>query len=292
MTLEYLLDPRILGMIGVAALLITDLILWHFYPEKHKRTWKAVKNFFSKAKHLVLMLIAFTSASALALVAVYFYYPEMVEAMRTSSPELYAWACQYVLTVIVGFLILTTIESMMLAIGHYGDRLDDGIINDIDAERRFQRTDTIIGQMELDRRRDSAQRDKEIQELKQLVLEQNKALYRLGTRYEENPTPPEGEQDRRKFSRQNPAIPLTEKELDTEILPALLPVDTDSNVEETVPAESEVVKPVPPTNVSETEADVSKTEEVVKKKDKPIRKWFRPKDWDAILWGEDVHTPK
>ncbi|MCK9351964.1 MAG: hypothetical protein WCT49_02340 [Candidatus Paceibacterota bacterium] len=238
-------DPAVWLGVGFLSIFVA-LIFWRWRnPESFKRAWRGVKNFFHRVHRLLIGLLAFTAT--IAFLGVYFYTPTSAEVIRSASPEFYNWASDYMRLIHLIFWGMFALTYWLKLVSH-GDRQDDGIVNDVDAERRFQRTDTIIGQMELNRRQDTAQMKAALEALTKLTLANQQAFYASGKRFEENPVPPAGIPERRSIVRSDPSIPLTKEE----IINAFLP---DVQTEETATEGT-----VPVANDSEDKATTTKDE--------------------------------
>jgi hypothetical protein len=194
---EWWTDPAILWGIGGTILIIT-IAVWGFtHPERCARIWKTTIKFLRRALHSLLVVRAFVVTFALILAGIYWYFPEAVVGLKNSSPELYNWAIEYAFLVFVVFLGLNTIGSWASVIVH-SDREDDGIINDIDAEKAIYANKKIIDE-----------HSRVIGDMSGLILELQNALYEHGNRFEVDPKPPVGVEERRKIVKANPSIAPT-----------------------------------------------------------------------------------
>lgn len=294
MELAYLLDPRILGIAGVSALLITDLIVWYFYPEKHKRVWRGIKNFFHKFHHFLLTIYVVVSWSALGLVALYFYKPEAVAAIQTASPQLYNIASQYVLTLLVAIFVLNAVGSALYLMGHYGNQLDNGIIDDPD-QKKWDDQKTLE---DLDRDYRIEQMRKEYRkEMEQIREDQNKDKKDLDTKleamrmwfFEHGDRAKEGTSldgiEHREFPYYLPeedGLKLVEPKKQ-KVEPASLKTEAtvpEPIVFETVELKPEKMEPILP-------VELQKVEEPAAKKAEPKKlSWKHASDWDEILLGK------
>ncbi|MFA5831454.1 MAG: hypothetical protein WC878_06510 [Candidatus Paceibacterota bacterium] len=286
MELAYLLDPRILGIAGVVALLITDLAVWYFYPEKHKRAWKKIRNFFQHIWHYLLIVIAVVVTFALGIVAMNFYMPEATTAMYNASPLLHELISTYMVAIQVVFLGLNTVVCWALVGGHFGNQLDNGIIDDPDQKKWDDKK--TLEDLERDYRIEQMRKEhrKEMEQVKEslnAILETQKAFYDNGKRFEQNPVPPEGTPERRVIVRSNPEVPITKEEVFS-ALPNLA-IATETAVPEPVVLETVQLEPEKEEFV--LPAELPKVEEPATKKAEPKKlSWIRASDLDELIFGK------
>ncbi len=284
---QLLLEPMFYAAIGGFAALIA-LFVWRYqYPDEYKRAKKKVVNFLCTAHHVFYFFASMISLSALGCVAIYFYSEKTVDAIRTGAPEVYDFIAGYILSVQVAFLIFISLFFLWKTMTHYHNSLDNGIIDDPDVERRFTRTDILIDQIERNRKGDMAQMQKAIEAITQM----QQAFYASGNRFEKDPTPPKGIEERRTIVRNDPSVPITKEEIIAAVLPKLAeeesPVVEEKTTEIILPDQTAVVS-----EVSEETSEQTKPEEPVKRAEPKKLSWLHSSDWDELIWGKKAVNKK
>ncbi|MCX6736344.1 MAG: hypothetical protein NTZ13_04640 [Candidatus Parcubacteria bacterium] len=279
-----LMEPMFYAGIGGFAALIAIFIWRYQYPDEYKRAKKKVVNFLCTAHHVFYFLASMISLSALGCVAIYFYSEKTVDAIRAGAPDVYAFIAGYILSVQVAFLIFISLFFLWKTMTHYHNSLDNGVIDDPDVERRFTRTDIVLDQMERNRKKDMAQMQKAIEAITQM----QQAFYSNGNRFEKDPTPPEGVDERRTIVRKDPSVPITKEEIIEAVLPTLVEEKTTEII---LPDQTVVVSEV--LGQTEETLPVIVQEEPIKEQDKPKKlSWLHSSDWDELIWGKKAVNKK
>ncbi len=280
-----LMEPMFYAGIGGLAALIAIFIWRYQYPDEYKHAKKKVVNFLCTAHHVFYFLASMISLIALGCVAIYFYSNKTVLAIQSAAPEVYDFIATYILTVQVAFLIFISLFFLWKTMTHYHNSLDNGIIDDPDVERRFTRTDIIMDQMERNHHKDMLQMQKAIDSITQM----QQAFYATGNRFEKDPLPPEGIDERRTIVRKDPSVPITKEEIIEAVLPKL--AEEKETTEVVLVIETEVTPEV--LEQTEETLPLLVQEEPVKKQDEPRKlSWLRSSDWDEKIWGKKAVNKK
>ncbi|MCX6738729.1 MAG: hypothetical protein NT098_01595 [Candidatus Parcubacteria bacterium] len=275
-----LMEPMFYAGIGGLAALIAIFIWRYQYPDEYKHAKKKVVNFLCTAHHVFYFLASMISLIALGCVAIYFYSNKTVLAIQSAAPEVYDFIATYILTVQVAFLIFISLFFLWKTMTHYHNSLDNGVIDDPDVERRFTRTDIVLDQMERNRKKDMAQMQKAIEAITQM----QQVFYSNGNRFEKDPTPPEGIDERRTIVRKDPSVPITKEE----IIEAVLPTIVEEKTTEIILPDQTVVVSEVLEQTEETPPALVQEEPVTPRK----LSWLRTDDYDELIWGKKAVNKK
>jgi hypothetical protein len=251
---EALNEPLTYVGLGVSFLILAIWIPYYSHKEAYRRFWKGLKKFVHGTHRFFTMLTAFIAIVGF----VGTYFAISFETVRGVAPALYDWTAPYER---VFFLIFwgTVALNCIFKASIMSDRQDDGIINDIDSEKKSNEHDGRIMALE-----------DAIQILLQREVQKQEVFYETKGekegRLEKNPKPPIGKLEERLIVREDPTVPPTVEEFRAKILPV-------SVKEEEKPFSSE--------NVSEPEEET----ETKKKPDKIANPYGYDSKLDRLLLG-------
>ena len=273
-------DPLTLWLTGLG-LVILLLILGYFpFKEFYRKVWHFLGDVYDVLHHLAFFCIALLATTA-GFICLKGLQPEITESVRINFPAVYGWIAGHGYDVLAGFFFFIAFEYSVKWIRHLilkkregrhpGDKKKS--VEDILASANIR---VDLEEIERRHQEDSKKKDDAIEELKKIYIKQNEALRRLGTRKAGTPELPEEKEEQRAYVG-DPSIPLTEEEMKS-----ILPLE--ALTEKQIPPE-ELLE-----NVLGDALQIEEEPETKKKTSK--RKWYRIKDWDYMIWGENVHEKK
>jgi hypothetical protein len=304
-TYQWWTDPFVWQGVGAFVFLLLLVIGYVKFPKAYKLVWTWMKTCGRRVQRFLLMMITFVAV--VAFVGVYFSVS--IESFQSVSPELYGLAAPYTRVFYLVFWGLIVLTYGLRSIS-YGDREENGVIEDIDTEKRLNITDTRVDQMQFDHRKEMNQmnenhrkemeemreyhrkneekHEKAIEKLTQMVIDAQQAFYARGTRFEENPVPPVGMEERRTIVKVDPSIPPSK-----ESIVAAVP-ELASPKEEIILPENEAVMEESSGGVSSIQ-DFPKEEipealpekpAIAEKSPEHKPSWKHASDWDELILGK------